>query len=177
MRFEQDTVEEYLEWLKSVISLDDNCAEYSKLLDRLFKRDFYWSVDHDENRSLDGVDLREEFVASRGYDYDFYEAPCSCLEMMVALSIRCQDELYDPEEDYIVGDWFWGMVWNIGFQNMDNNEYDEEECDILIDKFLDRRYARNGTGGLFMIHNPGLDMRKAEIWYQMNAWLMENFVL
>lgn len=175
MRHESDVRDEYLDWLKDIIYLDDNTSRYTSLLDHLFCREFKWSVDHDENRSADGITLRYDFADERGYDNNFWEAPCSILEMMIALSIRCQDELYNPEAGYRIGEWFWGMVWNMGLQEFDDEHFNADRIDILVDRFVERRYSRNGKGGLFKIHNPVLDMRQAEIWYQMNAWLEENF--
>jgi hypothetical protein len=32
----------------------------------------------------------------------------------------------------------------------------------------------DGSGGLFPLKNPQQNQRTTEIWYQMNAWLMEN---
>ena len=38
----------------------------------------------------------------------------------------------------------------------------------------ERSYAFDGYGGLFPLRKPHQDQRNIEIWYQMQAYLMEN---
>ena len=38
-----------------------------------------------------------------------------------------------------------------------------------------RTYDSNGYGGLFPLRNPREDQRKVELWYQLNAYLLEQF--
>jgi hypothetical protein len=41
-------------------------------------------------------------------------------------------------------------------------------------KIMDRRYERNGQGGLFPLRKPAMDQRDVEIWYQANAYMIEK---
>jgi hypothetical protein len=55
---------------------------------------------------------------------------------------------------------------------MDDAKFDRYQVDRILERFLERRYERNGKGGLFTVNN-GFDMRGTEIWYQMNYYLRE----
>lgn len=174
-----DLVEEYREWLFDIIRFDDYCDRYERLLDYLSGRKFTWLVDHDDNRAEDGFALRWKFASEYDVDDNFWigrlPVRCSVLEMMIALSMRCEDVVYDPEEGDRTAIWFWEMIKNIGLERQDNVRFNREFCDICIDQLLNRRYCRNGKGGWFYVKNPGIDMTKSEIWYQMNTWILENF--
>lgn len=172
--FRSDLVEEYKDWLFDIIRFDDYCDRYERLLLYLSGRQFTWMVDHDENRAEDGFALRWKFS-----DVNFWTgrlpSRCSVLEMMIALSMRCEDVVYDPEEGDRVALWFWKMIKNLGLFGMDNAHFDKNCCREIVDDLLERQYGRNGEGGLFRTSNPRINMRKSEIWYQMNVWLGENF--
>ena len=65
---------------------------------------------------------------------------------------------------------------NLGLGSMDDRGYDEGEKKKIINRFLDRKYDRNGKGGLFTVKDrPSIDMRNIEIWYQMSWYLNEEF--
>ncbi len=172
--YRSDLLEEYKDWLFDMIRFDDYCDRYERLLLYLSGRRFTWTVDHDENRAEDGFALRWKFS-----DEDFWTgrlpSRCSVLEMMIALSMRCEDVVYDPEEGDRVAVWFWDMIDNLGLMGMDNVHFDRRYCDDVIDDLLDRCYKKDGKGGLFRTVDPNVNMRKSEIWYQMQNWIMENF--
>ena len=169
-----DLVEEYHDWLFDLIRLDDYCDRYERLLLYLSGRQFTWIVNHDENRAEDGYSLRKKFS-----DVNFWAGrlplKCSVLEMMIALSIRCEDVVYNPEDGDRIALWFWEMIDNMGLMCMDNMHFDQGYCCEVVDKFLERRYERNGKGGLFSTKDVTTNMRKSEIWYQMQTWICENF--
>jgi hypothetical protein len=133
----------------------------------------------DGNRAEDGMDLRYRF----GYINSLEEPeiavylddrPCSILEMMIALAIRCEEQIMgDPDIGDRTGKWFWMMIDNLGLSNMDDNHYDENYINKVIRRFLDRAYDKNGNGGLFKIKGFHNDIRNVEIWYQMMWYLDE----
>ena len=62
-----------------------------KLLRILHKTEFVYYVPNDENRAMDGVYLREDFLSATPEYYatpDWMEMECSMLEMLIALAQR-----------------------------------------------------------------------------------------
>lgn len=167
---------QYFLWLSSIASLQG----YSLLLDKLFRTEFWWTNPFDANRAADGVQLRYRFghmhdIPDSAISAELDNCPCNILEMIVALAIRCENQIMSNKE---IGDrttlWIHDMIGNLGLLYFDDTRYDEREVDAKLLIFLGRRYSRTGEdGGLFPI--PDLDhsrdMRTAEIWFQMNWYL------
>lgn len=174
--------DEYFKWLFSFVCEDNYPEElsYKKLLTRLHDTSFRYSIPRDQNRAEDGKDLRYRFALAKGYEdesdeiLDILDGPCSVLEMMIALAIRCEEDIMDdPNLGSRISQWFWGMITNLGLGPMTDPRFNEKIVDIRIDRFLDRRYEPNGKGGLFTIRNCDADLRNVEIWYQM-CWYLDN---
>lgn len=172
--------EEYFDWLYGLVC-DDRYSRtsYRKLFSYLFEREFLFIVPMDENRWKDGVDLRYDFGRIFGYPDPTIASyldirPCSVLEMMIALAIRCENQIMENDEyGNRVGQWFWEMMVNLGLGHLTDNNYSESEAEDTIDIFLSRGYSRDGRGGLFTIHDSSKDMRQIDIWYQMCFYLNE----
>jgi hypothetical protein len=162
--------ERYVSWLESLVITDEDLWAYDSLLRFLYTKDFYWLVDMDSNRAEDGLRLRHcnlEISLDR---------PCSVLEMMIALAYRCEDDVMsDPKYGDRTQVWFWNMIDNLGLAGMTNDQFSPKIANDIVDKFLERAYEPSGKGSLFMVNRPDIDMRNVEIWYQMHAWLNENF--
>ena len=79
----------------------------------------------------------------------------------------------DPEIGDRTGQWFWGMIVNLGLGSMTDNRYDEDFVTETIERFLDRDYEPDGKGGLFTVRNCDRDLRYVEIWYQL-CWYLDN---
>lgn len=160
--------DEYFERLCHVVSVRESVS-YNKLLSFLHNTEFKYVIPKDRNRASDGICLRVRFGDSVPYDY-----PCSVLEMMVALAIRCETTIMDNAE---IGDrtsqWFWNMIVNLGLGHMTDDRFDEDYVRDVVDKFLYREYEPDGTGGLFRIRNCEYDLRDVEIWYQM-CWYLDT---
>ena len=163
--------DEYFEWLLGLID-DGRICEYQTLLSYLDNTEFRVLLENDLYRAEDGINLRSRFAYEVGRD----SKPCSILEMLVALSLRCEEEIMN---DYDVGDrtaiWFWGMIDNLGLTSMNDRNYNSLIVHDKISRFLDRRYASNGAGGLFTVQRPRRDMRSVEIWYQM-LWYLNDIL-
>lgn len=175
-----DIKKEYYEWLIEPIvnNVDSEDISYRKLLACLHETTFTYTIPRDENRAHDGIDLRRRFVLSENYDEDYTDylrGPCSVLEMMIALAIRCEENIMD---DTSYGDrtaqWFWGMINSLGLGDQTDRRIDYIYVDDVIKRFLDRDYEPNGKGGLFTIRNCRQDLREVEIWYQL-CWYLDNF--
>ena len=167
---------EYFEWLCDVVNANrfSKQTTYEKLLAYLHGIEFTWINPFDDNRADDGIQLRRKFSLHRD-DMSlqtYIHGPCTVLEMMVALAIRCEEAIMD---DATIGDrtgqWFWGMIHSLGLSPMRDYAFDEYYVDDVIIRFLNRDYAPDGRGGLFTVRNCPYDMRDAEIWCQLSWYL------
>lgn len=178
-----DIVDDYFEWLLDKVSDEGRKGPLSfrKLLTRLHEIEFRYLIPKDHNRAEDGADLRYRFALEFPEEYQddilyILDGPCTVLEMMVALAIRCEEGIMD---DPNIGDrtaqWFWGMIVSIGLGGMFDSEYDSRIVDYKIERFLEREYEPNGKGGLFTIRNCDRDLRGVEIWIQM-MWYLDTLM-
>ena len=68
--------------------------------------------------------------------------------------------------------WFMDMLKSLDLDKLTDDKFDEAEADNKVFKFLERKYERNGKGGLFTINDkPDKDLRNVEIWYQAMWYL------
>lgn len=177
---ETELTNRYLDWMYDIVC--DNRyskVEYRKLFRSLYEAEFYYTLPMDGNRAEDGEELRYDFGRECGYSDVIVREyldnrPCSVLEMMLALSIRCEEHIMtDDEYGDRVGQWFWEMIVSLKLGNMTDDRFDPDYVEHAIDIFLNRDYAPNGEGGLFTISDPSKDMREIDIWYQMCWYLNE----
>ena len=176
MTYEDRINDEYFEYLCELIDCQrfDRDISYRKLLMHLHNIEFTWFIPHDDNRADDGIQLRRSFCLARN-DMSlgqYIGGPCSVLEMMVALAVRCEKWIMD---DALLGDrtgqWFWGMIKNLGLTNMRDSRFDRDYVDDVIARLLNREYEPDGRGGLFTVRNCEYDMRRVEIWCQLSWYL------
>lgn len=174
-----DIEQEYFEWMYDLVCLGRYAKENShkKLLSYLHDVEFVYSISKDSNRAEDGESLRYRF-AYENYnhaDYDFIidclSRPCSVLEMMIALAIRCEETMDDPSVGDRTGQWFWKMVVNLGLGGMYDRRFDIDIAEDVIHRFLNRDYEPDGKGGLFRVRDCEYDMRDIEIWAQLCYFL------
>lgn len=173
-----ELVNRYFEWLYDLVSGErfSKHISYRKLFMHLHRTEFIFSIPKDENRAEDGVCLRRRFGIEMDYpDIDLYlDGPCSILEMMIALSVRCEETIMDdPAMGNRTGQWFWGMIVSLGLGSMDDSRYDRDHVDYILDRFLNREYESNGKGGLFTIKDCRDDLRTVEIWIQL-LWYLDS---
>ena len=142
---------------------------------------FKYTIKNDVNRAVDGVDLRNRFIDEMKYDekyLDYLRAPCSVLEMIIALAIRCEETImYDTRYGNRYKQWFWSMLKNLQISHYTDNYFinhlnSEQNIISRIYNFLDHNYRPDGLGGLFYIKNCEEDMRDIEIWTQM-CWYLD----
>lgn len=175
--------QEYDQWIVSMATAW--CSEYgnySELMGYLHLIPFYATVQLDENRGADGKDLRLRFTETNPeYTYNtaylyLMDYDPTMLEVMVALAIRCEENIM---RDNDIGDrsyeWFYSMLCSSGLDVCTNEHFDEELVCTIVDNILERKYARNGKGGLFTLSNPPKDLRKVEIWYQL-LWYLDEVI-
>lgn len=181
MTFNDQISNEYFEWMSNLVCGDrySKGISYRKLLMHLHNTEFTYVIPKDENRADDGIGLRYRFA----YEYSgvehverYLKGPCSVLEMMIALSIRCEESIMDdPKVGDRTGQWFWGMVTNLGLGSMTDDRFDKGFVQDVLTRFLKRKYEPDGRGGLFRVRHCDRDLRKAEIWYQL-CWYLDSIV-
>lgn len=180
--------EQYFSWLYDKVKQD---RTYVKLCKELHRIRFRWTVRNDDNRAADGRNLRDVFIDEMSLDESslevtyFLKGEATVFEVMVALSLRMNDLMYElNDRENHAGKWFGELLLNLRLtEHTDNSEpgrrLDEmteqkiwKVCEIL----MDRTYEYDGSGSLFpMKRRPPKDMRKVEIWYQLMLWLNENY--
>ena len=175
-------IDEYFEWLSSVVDggKHPRHVSFCKLLHHLHNTEFRYVLRRDQNMADAGIDLRYRFAIMNGYEdisdrvVMWLDGPCSILEMMVALSIYCEEHIMDdPNIGNRTGQWFWGMIVNLGLGSMSDNRFNCAYVDEVLDRFLERDYEPDGRGGLFTIRNCNQDLRNVEIFYQL-CWYINT---
>lgn len=175
MLIDNDLKASYFNWLcNKVWSFNTMMvlSRYSKLLQTLYLIDYTFDNDMDQNRAYDGLSLRN-YYADENQTSEGIIDPCSVLEMMVALAIKCEDIMCDPSKDDRTYYWFEEMLDSLNLTDQDDYNFDQGQVERRISIFLNKQYDANGRGGLFTILNADIDMRTKDIWYQMQAFLCE----
>ena len=176
MRIDEQVKLDYFNWMYELMCKGrfDNRITYRELFRFLHDTEFIHFVPHDENRADDGIALRYRYCFLNGCeDLERYlDGPCSVLEMMVALAIRCEERIMsDPDKGDRTAQWFWSMIISLGLGSMTDYNFDERFVDDVITRFLTREYAPDGKGSLFTIKRWNRDARTTEIWHQLLAYL------
>ena len=176
MTFKDRINDDYFEWLCEVVDSKrfSKHVSYRKLLMHLHNIEFTWFIPYDDNRADDGIMLRRKYALAHHDEElsDYISGPCSVLEMMAALAIRCEESIMDDTLfGNRTGQWFWGMIRHLGLSHMNDSNFDAEFVDDVIARFLNREYEPDGKGGLFTIKNCDHDLRTVEIWRQLSWYL------
>jgi len=163
----QQDVMEYRGWLRGLVG-ELAPLKNESLFEAAWDIDYEPTVPNDINRCHDGVDLRARYVHETSNSLPAL-GPCKMLEFLVALAIRLNEADYDPEYPDKVGVWFWTLM-----QNLEIIDLGYDEVVTAFNNINLRDYAADGYGGLFPLERPREDQRDVEIWYQMQAYLLEN---
>lgn len=160
---------EYYEWLISQIHIPNN-KTYLYLFERMHNLEFFWTVPNDDNRVHDGLDLRGEFLNGTRRKLSIDGDGVSILEVLVSLSRRVA---FTAGGD--APQWAWKLLKNLHLTKMFDPLSDDniERIDEILDAVVWRTYRRDGQGGFFPLKNAVDDQTKIEIWYQLNAYVME----
>lgn len=174
MRY-SDIDNDYFAWICDLMcSRFPKGVSFNKLLYYLHNTEFIYVLPIDENRADNGINLRYRFSISytRVEDADScIHAPCSVLEMMVALAFKMEETMDDPLMGDRTAQWFWNMVVSLGLGSMNDDRFDGKYVEETIERFLYRRYDSDGKGGLFTIRGCPDDLRDIDIWTQMCMYL------
>ena len=136
MTIEDKIRNSYFEWMVDLVCRNRFAKEisYRKLLTLLHTIEFRYSIKRDENRAREGINLRYRYSFVNGYDdlSEFIDGPCSVLEMMIALAIKCEEIMNDPAYGDRTGQWFWGMITSLGLGGMYDKNFDKKLLTGLI---------------------------------------------
>lgn len=181
MGIDIDVEKDYFYWLCGLVEADNEEKSYIRLARELHEMPFESFVSHDENRAIDGENLREDYLMITNYPryIRLNLGECTVFEMLVALAKRID---YETSSAKIDEDntpfWFWEMIKNLGLSPFSDRDFDRLKGEIAIEEVLirlvERKYEPSGRGGLFPLKDAKCDQRRVEIWYQMNSYLMER---
>jgi hypothetical protein len=179
--------ETYFTWLTSEsFSLASERREYEGVLRELHDIPFYWTMWSDENRAGDALSFRQyEFLnfqhGLEGVDQmwlgNWATATPSVLEVLLGIARRWTYYFGGDVQPYF------GHL----FRNMEFDRYPgrvlpsaaKERLRNKVDDWLSRQFKPNGHGSPFPVDNMRaldiIDMRKVDIWGQMNAYSAEHF--
>lgn len=172
--------EDYLRWLAPQIG-EQHQQDHEDLLALMFEKEFKQveSVPNDENRAVDGLDLRLCFCLETGLRTRFPDktptdlilGPCSFLEALIGLSKRLAFSAGgDPRN------WAWQLVENLELHKFKDpiTKGKAKQVDDILEACIGRKYKPNGLGGFFPLAWPDEDQTQVELWYQMSAYIRER---
>ena len=168
----------YFEWLYGQIGSVRNrnpARSYWELAKQLYEKPFACFIGNDDDRDSDGKNLRRIFIDEcdiQDVDILWMDLECSVLEMLLALARRAAFEVEGSPLE-----WFWIFMKNLGLDDCTDAVYDQtirRKVDTVLERFINRTYRRDGSGGLFPLRNAKRDQRRTELWYQLSAYILEN---
>lgn len=169
----------YLEWLYTnfvgAVSNRNPNSTYWELTKQLYQTPYTWVIRDDKNRGEDGKALRNEFIDAcdiQDIEINWLQIDCSVLEMLIGLACRAAFETGGEP-----GNWFWKFLNHLDLQSYNDRTYNSivrDEVDAVVQRLLDRSYEKNGVGGLFPLEHAKQDQTQVNIWYQLQAYLLEG---
>lgn len=175
------TSDPYFDWLCILIGVNSNFPKrnYFQLISALHRTEFTPKLAMDQNRGADGLQLRVEFMDEHGpWGSATNRGPCTMLEFLVALAKRMSFLTYGEGNHGQTAYYFWKMMENLGLSKVTDDRWETANGDFFVEdavwRINQREFMPDGSGGIFPLKRPNGDQRKIEIWYQMNAWLLEN---
>lgn len=177
--------ETYYEWLRNEAFASKEMQEkFNGALLELHDIPFYWSIWADENRVGDALAFRQhEFLGFiEGIDEmdsislgQWATAAPSTLEVLLGIARRWSFYFGDDVTIY-----FHHLFTNLEMTKYPGKHLVPTSALSLrrrVDIWLSRQFNENGEGSPFPIRQalPVVDMRKVDIWTQMNAYSAEHF--
>lgn len=167
------SMSEYIHWvLKDRLGVSNKeMRKILPLVSVLAEVEFVWRHPMDENRALEGLELRDDFEYETGEYLDKGSGlmpQCTFFEMLAGLAIRCENQLM---RDSLSGDrtskWFFEFLDNLDIIDCDERDVDKivDNCEAFMDGDLDMFPMRSGK-----------KRKNEEIWKQLMAYLNEKYV-
>lgn len=182
--------EKYFNWLIGIIYpfSDKELFKYKNLCEVLDSIEFRLPSKHDTSdvkRILDAMDIRYDFIgylASEGVYIPiqdcrnmFKNNKPSVFEVLISLARQIK---YNDE--YNTSNWFWIMIANLRINLIKDDVFEKEPkeykeiIEIVIDRWMYRKFNSDGEGSLFPLKDTDIDQTKLDIWSQMEAYLAER---
>lgn len=175
------TNDPYFDWLCILVGLNDRNPKrnYRQMISLLHQMEFRPLIEMDSNRGADGLQLRVEFMSEHGpWGSATNRGPCTFLEFLVALCKRMSFLTHGEGNRGQTEYYFWRIIDNLGLSKVTDDRWDYVNGQFFVEDAVWRVNKRlieaDGSGGLFPLRHPSHNQKNVEIWYQMNAWLMEN---
>lgn len=145
----------------------------------------------DRNRILDAAYMRDEYIFESSNDISeddkdiLLSWDISVFEVLLKLAIRIEDDIFtsSSNEDR-TKEWFFMMLKNMDIDDVLHTTYSEQREEFIknqVDIFLDRSYCSHGHNGNVFVFSkityPNLDVRKMELWDQMQLWSTEQYII
>lgn len=176
-------VETYFDWLwTDCFTNPHERKEYEGALRVLHEIPFYWTLWSDENRAGDALSFRQSDFLSFQPDLDHLDqfwlgawatAAPSVLEVLLGIARRWH--LYFEGEI--------AYYFQLLFRNLELDRYPGRVLTtaaatalrIRVDEWMSRQFNPDGTGSPFPCRHVACDLRRVDIWGQMNAYSAEHF--
>ena len=162
------SMSDYIHWVMSdkLDFTDKECKSYFRLCQELSKIEFLWHHPMDENRAIDGLELRSDFEYETGEYLDKTSGlmpRCTIFEMLAALAIRCENQLmYSPSLGNRTSKWFFEFLDNLDLKP-NSRVYSSIAEDII-------------HGNTFPLKNSQPVQNGEQIWKQLSAYIKENYM-
>lgn len=179
-----DIEELYYKWLTALAFPNETFQEqYADLLILLYETPYEWDrrFPLDENRYIDGVNLRDSFAYKMKLPQELISAsitgPCNMLEMLCAFGVRIDNDIMaNPSTGYDHGYyWIQKMMNSLGILRYSKMYWDQYEVQQILTNFMKGNYSADGDGGLFYMPNSEKDLRAMSIWDQMCYYICKNY--
>lgn len=143
--------------------------DYGLLMEKLYDTDFFWVHPLDENRLIDGMELREAYLRVRGEEL---LRPYNCLEVLAAFSKRIEENILGEPGNDKIERMFWVMLSNLGLLEFTDYEFDEQKVTDILQKWLTRN---DKSVHLFPLKMSRRDESELDFWWQMQLYVDENY--
>lgn len=151
-------------------------GHWHTLLKELHNTPFLYADELDGNRCKDGQELRKIFTMDTGSDGRFLlPLRCTCLEVLIGLGMRLEGLV----ENITVSEFVVQLLDNLGLLDLDDVNFYENEgrkrVEITMQYAMFNKVPTDGYGELFPLNGEYTMRKNNNIWYRMNAYMLENY--
>lgn len=175
---------DYFAYLCEIVCVDGRYTDesYWILAEELWNTDYTWVLEYDENRAKSVNILRYRYLEDGGKE--LYSKKPSVLEVLIMLSDVMFDLLDEMDDEDRRPMYFWEMIDNLGLSSFTDGlfrDFPERRDRYIrkirkkIDIWLRREFEYDGRGSPFPLKDPRKSQINAELWDQMNQYIIENY--